>query len=278
MIVTQRFTLLGCGSSPGVPRITGDWGACDPNNPKNRRLRAALLIEQIDRQGNQTTVAIDAGPDFRAQMLAAGVRKLDAVVFSHPHADHLHGIDDIRGFVIAQRTRIPVYADALTMKRLREGFDYCFQTPPGGSYPPIVDANLIENTSGSLVIGGEGGPITLFPFEQLHGDIISLGFRVGDVAYCSDVSGFPDDTVPKLQNLDVLIIDALQYRPHPSHFSLEEALEWAERLRPKKTVLTHMHIPLDYETVAAETPDNVEPGYDMMVIEQQMELPDEHAD
>ena len=278
MIVTQRFTILGCGSSPGVPRITGDWGACDPANPKNRRLRAALLIEQIDARGNSTTIAIDAGPDFRAQMLAAGVRRLDAVVFSHPHADHLHGIDDIRGFVIEQRKRIPIYADVPTMKRLREGFDYCFQTPPGGSYPPIVDAHLIENTDDKLVIGGEGGPITLFPFEQLHGDIISLGFRVGDVAYCSDVSGFPDHTLPKLQDLDVLIVDALQYRPHPSHFSLQEALEWTERLKPARSVLTHMHIPLDYETVMAETPDHVEPAYDMMIIEQQVELPDEHID
>ncbi|MCP4314866.1 MAG: MBL fold metallo-hydrolase [Hyphomicrobiales bacterium] len=278
MIVTQRITILGCGSSPGVPRITGYWGACDPNNPKNQRLRAALLIEQFDALGNCTTVAIDTSPDFRAQMLAAGTRRLDAVIFTHPHADHLHGIDDIRGYVTEQRKRIPIYANALTMDRLREGFDYCFETPPGGNYPPIVEAHLIDNHEDPLVIGGEGAPITLFPIEQLHGDIISLGFRVGNIAYCSDVSGFPDATVPKLQNLDVLIIDALQYRPHPSHFSLSEALEWAERLTPKKTVLTHMHIPLDYETVAAETPDNVEPAYDMMIFEQQMELPDERAD
>ncbi|MEX3009031.1 MBL fold metallo-hydrolase [Hoeflea sp. TYP-13] len=278
MIVTQRLTILGCGSSPGVPRITGEWGDCDPKNPRNRRLRAALLIEQIDQSGNCTTVVVDTGPDFRAQMIAAGARRLDAVVYTHPHADHIHGIDDLRGYVFERRKRLPVYADAQTMQRLREGFDYCFETPPGSNYPPIVDGHLIENMDEPLIIEGEGGAITLVPFEQLHGDIISLGFRIGNIAYCSDVSGFPDATVPKLQDLDVLIIDALQYRTHPSHLSLGEALEWIERLQPKKAVLTHMHIPLDYETVAAETPDNVEPAYDMMVLEQQLELPDEHTD
>ncbi|MEM6461651.1 MAG: MBL fold metallo-hydrolase [Pseudomonadota bacterium] len=275
MKVKRRFTILGCGSSPGVPRINGDWGACDPSNPKNRRLRAALLIEQIDPAGNRTTIAIDSGPDFRAQMLAANVRRLDAVIFSHPHADHLHGIDDIRGFVFAQGKRMPVYADHQTMKRLREGFDYCFATPPGGNYPPIVDGYLIDNVNAKLVIEGEGGPIPILPLEQLHGDIISLGFRIGDLAYCSDVSGFPDGTVDRMKDLDVLIIDALQYRPHPSHLSLSQALEWSQRLRPARTILTHMHIPLDYATVAAETPDDVEPAYDMMVVEQHVDLSDE---
>ncbi|WP_136657332.1 MBL fold metallo-hydrolase [Nitratireductor sp. XY-223] len=272
MIVNQRFTLLGCGSSPGVPRVTGDWGACDPSNPKNRRLRASLLIEQTDANGKTTSVVIDTGPDFRTQMIAAGATRLDAVVYSHPHADHIHGIDDLRGFVYAQRKRIPVYADAPTMQRLREGFDYCFEKPNGSNYPPIVDGYLIENTEDPIVIDGEGGHITLLPFEQLHGDITSLGFRVGNIAYCSDVSGFPDATPPKLRDLDVLIIDALQYKPHPSHLSLSEALEWIERLKPKKAVLTHMHIPLDYDTVARETPDHVEPAYDMMVLEQTLEI------
>ena len=275
MIVTQRFTILGCGSSPGVPRITGDWGDCDPNEPKNRRLRAALLIEQFNERGGRTTIAVDAGPDFRMQMLAAGVKRLDAVIFTHPHADHIHGIDDIRGFVIEHRKRVPVYADPETMQRLREGFSYCFETPKGSSYPPIVDGHLIENTDDELVIGGEGGSVTLIPLLQLHGNITSLGLRVGDVAYCCDVSGFPDETVAKLQGLELLVIDALQYRTHPSHFSLGEALEWAGRLMPRRTVLTHMHVPLDYATVAAETPEGVEPAYDMMVIEQKADVPDE---
>ncbi|MCY6380756.1 MBL fold metallo-hydrolase [Hoeflea prorocentri] len=272
MKVTQRFTILGCGSSPGCPRITGDWGACDPDNPRNRRLRASLLIEQFDPDGNSTAVVIDTGPDFRTQMTMAGATRLDAVVYSHPHADHLHGIDDLRGLVIERKKRMPVYADKQTMERLRDGFSYCFQSPPGSNYPPIVKGHDIENTQDPIVVSGEGGPLTLLPLEQLHGDIISLGFRIGNLAYCSDVNGFPEETVDRLTGLDVLIIDALQYRPHPSHFSLSEALEWIERLRPRRAILTHMHVPLDYDTVMRETPDHVEPGYDMMVIEQAMEL------
>ncbi len=272
MIVRQRMTILGCGSSPGVPRINGDWGACDPNNPKNRRRRASLLIEQTMPGHGCTSVVIDTGPDFREQMLSARVKRLDAVVFTHPHADHLHGIDDLRGFVLAQRQRIPIHADPATMQRMREGFGYCFETPVGSAYPPILDPYLIENTDQPIVIDGKGGPVSLLPYEQQHGDIISLGFRIGEIAYSSDVSNYPDATLPKLKNLDVLIIDALQYRPHPSHLSLAEALEWIERIRPRKAILTHMHIPLDYETVRAETPDNVLPAHDMMVLEQEIEV------
>lgn len=270
--VRQRVTLLGCGSSPGVPRINGDWGACDPSNPKNRRRRAALLVEQTAPDCGQTTVVVDTGPDFRDQMIAAGVERIDAAVYTHPHADHIHGIDDLRGYVIAQRMRIPIYADDPTMARLREGFNYCFETPAGSEYPPIIVPNIIEGPGHPVTIDGAGGPLTLLPFEQLHGNITSLGFRIGGIAYCSDVSGYPDETLEQLRDLDVLIIDALQYRPHPSHFSLGEALEWIERLKPARAILTHMHIPLDYQTVAAETPDHVEPGYDMMTIDQEIEI------
>jgi phosphoribosyl 1,2-cyclic phosphate phosphodiesterase len=272
MKARQRITLLGCGSSPGVPRITGDWGACDPNNPKNRRRRAALLVEQFSHDGGQTNVVIDTGPDFRDQMIAAAVHRLDAAVFTHPHADHLHGLDDLRGYVIVHHHRIPIYANSLTMERLREGFDYCFETPSGSEYPPIVIPHIIEGPGHPVVIEGAGGIVTLLPFEQIHGNISSLGFRMGNLAYCSDVSGFSEATAAELENLDVLIIDALQYRTHPSHFSLGEALEWIDRLKPARAILTHMHIPLDYDTVNAETPDHVEPGYDMMTIEQQVEL------
>lgn len=264
----QRITLLGCGSSPGVPRISGDWGACDPANPRNRRRRAALLIDQFGEDDGQTTVVIDTGPDFRDQMISADVQRIDAAVYTHPHADHIHGIDDLRGFVITQRMRIPVYADPQTMQRLEEGFGYVFKTPTGSGYPPIVTPHLINGVEQPVIVEGAGGPITLLPLEQFHGDIISLGFRIGDLAYCSDVSGFPDHTVERLQGLDTLIIDALQYRTHPSHFSLGQALEWIERLAPARAILTHMHTPLDYDTVQSETPDHVEPGYDLLTIEQ----------
>lgn len=265
MSAKLRLTILGCGSSPGTPRITGDWGNCDPNNPRNRRRRAAALIERITPDG-RTTVVIDTGPDFRDQMLMAEVRHIDAVVYTHPHADHIHGIDDLRSYVLNQRELIDIYADEATLARLKDAFGYCFETPPGSSYPPILRPHLID-LKRSIEIGGRGGTLMLQPLLQIHGDISSLGFRVGNIAYCPDISGFPDDTPSLLQGLDWLVIDALQYRPHPSHFSLGEALEWIDVLRPARAALTHMHIPLDYETVMRETPENVEPAYDGMVIE-----------
>ena len=261
-----RLTILGCGSSPGVPRIIGDWGACDPDNPKNRRLRAAALVERIKPDGRVTRVAIDTGPDFRTQMIIAGATSLDAVVYTHPHADHIHGIDDLRSYVLAQRKLVDIYADEQTLLRLKEAFGYCFETPPGSNYPPIVLPHLIRHEQ-AFTISGEGGALTFVPLPQIHGDIRSLGFRVGSIAYCSDVSGFPPETPPLMQDLEVLIIDALQYRPHPSHLSLGEALEWIERLAPRRAVLTHMHTPLDYEAVRRETPDHVEPAYDGMSVE-----------
>ncbi|CAN7557911.1 MBL fold metallo-hydrolase [Mesorhizobium sp. LjRoot246] len=261
-----RLTILGCGSSPGTPRITGDWGNCDPDNPKNRRMRTAALVERIAANGSRTTVVIDTGPDFRQQMLLASVKRLDAAVYTHPHADHIHGIDDLRGFVLDQRQLIDIHADMATMLRLREAFGYCFETPQGSSYPPIVRPHLIDHAR-PVVIEGEGGALTLEPLPQIHGDIISLGFRIGALAYCPDISGFPEATAQRLRDLDVLIIDALQYRTHPSHLSLGEALEWIGRLAPRHAVLTHMHVPLDYATVMAETPANVDPAYDGMAIE-----------
>lgn len=262
----MRFTILGCGSSPGVPRITGDWGACDPTNPKNRRRRASLLVERIARDGGITTVVIDTGPDFRDQMITSGVKSLDAVVYTHAHADHIHGIDDLRGFWHEQRRLIDVYADAFTLERLRAGFGYCFEKPDGSSYPPIVLAHEIIHGE-VFELSGNGGMISFEPLTQIHGSIQSLGFRIGDFAYCSDVSDFPAETVQAMQGLDTLVIDALQYRPHPSHLSLDETLAWIDRLKPKRSILTHMHTPLDYEAVASAIPSGIEPGYDGLFIE-----------
>ena len=266
MAYRRRFTILGCGSSPGVPRITGDWGDCDPTNPKNRRTRAAFLVEQFGPDG-KTTVVIDTGPDFRTQMIAAGVTSIDAVLYTHPHADHIHGIDDIRGFVLHNHQQVPIWADAATMERIREGFGYCLKTPPGSMYPPIVTENLIDPMDAPVTIEGAGGAITFQPLLQVHGSIHSLGFRIGGVAYCSDISDFPDETVPRLSGLDTLIIDALQYRYHSSHLSLSQALDWIERLKPARAILTHMHVPLDYDAVQNETPAHVEPAYDGLSFE-----------
>lgn len=260
-----QVTILGCGSSPGVPRLNGDWGNCDPNNTKNNRLRAAVLIERIAENGDKTVVCVDTGPDFRAQMIAAQVQHLDGVVYTHAHADHVHGIDDLRTFVIMQKQRMNIYADDLTTERLRDGFAYCFETPIGSSYPPILHPHRIEHDV-PFTIDGAGGALEFVPLVQQHGSIHSLGFRIGDFAYCSDVSAFPEATLEKMADLDVLIIDALQYREHPSHLSLEQSLQIIERLKPKRAYLTHMHIPLDYENVLRETPDNVEPCYDGLII------------
>lgn len=261
-----RLTILGCGSSPGTPRINGDWGNCDPAEPRNRRTRAAALFERITPDGRTTRVVVDTGPDFRQQMLSVPHRRLAAVIYTHPHADHIHGLDDLRTYVLEQRGLIDIYADEPTTARLMEGFGYCFRTPPGSSYPPILRANPITHRQ-PFTIDGEGGAITFEPLPQDHGDIVSLGLRVGGMAYCPDVSGFPSDTATRLTDLDILVIDALQYRPHPSHFSLGEALEWVETLRPRRAILTHMHIPLDYRTVLAETPNGIEPAYDGLSVE-----------
>jgi phosphoribosyl 1,2-cyclic phosphate phosphodiesterase len=228
------------------------------------------MAERIRPDGATTRVVIDTGPDFREQMLMAGVTRLDAALYTHPHADHIHGIDDLRGYVLEQRRLMDIYCDRPTLARLDDAFGYCFRTPVGSSYPPILAARPFEHEK-PVVIEGEGGPLTFEPLPQIHGDIISLGFRIGAMAYCPDVSHFPPPTAERLMGLDVLVIDALQYKRHPSHLSLHEALEWIERFAPGKAYLTHMHVPLDYETVLSATPDNVEPAYDGLRIELPLE-------
>jgi phosphoribosyl 1,2-cyclic phosphate phosphodiesterase len=256
------FRILGCGSSPGVPRMGNDWGACDPRNPRNRRRRASLLITRRDTaSGAVTRVLIDTGPDLREQILDAEVDWVDGVVYTHPHADHIHGIDDLRSFVINRRRIVDVYADVATMLRLNEAFGYCFQTPPGSSYPPILRPHVIE-PGVEVTIDGPGGRVTLVPFQQVHGDIISLGFRIGDVAYSPDVSALDERATPYLADLAVWIVDSLRYKPHPSHFSVAEALEWIGRVKPVRSILTHMHVDLDYVALSRELPAGVEPAFD----------------
>ncbi len=260
-----RFTILGCGSSPGVPRIGGNWGDCDPTNPKNRRRRCSFAVERIGKNGT-TTVVIDTGPDFREQMIDGKFKRLDGVLYTHGHADHVHGIDDLRGFALIQRERINVYADQHTRERLMHGFEYCFKSPNPKMYPPILIANLLQPFE-PVTIEGEGGPITALPIPQVHGPIQSIGFRfncgaAGDVCYSSDISDIKPEAELHLQNLNTWIVDALQYKPHVSHFSLEQALKWIEKLNPTRALLTHMHIPLDYVKVQNETPDHVNPAHD----------------
>jgi len=258
-----RFTILGCGSSGGVPRLGGDWGACDPNNPKNRRRRCSALVERIGPQGT-TRVLIDTAPDLREQLLDAGVGLLDAVAYTHAHADHVHGIDDLRQIVFNQRQRLPVWADAPTREALLSRFAYAFVQPEGSPYPPILDLHRID---GPFAITGAGGAITLTPFLVDHGSLDVLGFRIGALAYLPDVVAIPEPAWRTLQGLEVWVLDALRRKPHPTHAHLALALEWIRRAAPRRAVLTNMHIDLDYATLEAELPPHIRPAHDGMVIE-----------
>ena len=258
--MTTTLTILGCGSSGGVPRIGGDWGACDPTNPKNRRRRCSVLLTRNSSSG-ATRVLVDTSPDMRDQMLSAGIRDIDAVLYTHEHADHTHGIDELRAFFLMKRARVQVWADEPTGQMLMSRFAYCFQTAPGGDYPPIVNLNRLV-PGDPVSIAGAGGEITALPFRVHHGNIDALGFRFGATAYVPDLNGVPEASLPALAGLDLLIIDALKRTPHPSHLSLPETLAWIERLKPRRAVLTNMHVDLDFDTLGRELPAHVEPAYD----------------
>lgn len=262
--MSLKVTILGCGSSGGVPRVAQGWGKCDPAEPRNRRKRCSILVERIGESGI-TRVLIDTSPDLREQLIGAGISHLDAVVFTHEHADHTHGIDDLRPLFIANRHRVPVYADARTMQLLQARFGYCFSTPVGSEYPPILTGHLMD-TDRPLSIEGAGGSLTLTPIPVEHGSQPCLGFRVGRMAYLPDVSAIPDASLPVLEGLGCWIIDALRDTPHPSHFSLSEALAWIDRMQPEKAVLTNLHTDLDYQRLLRETPVHVVPAYDGMVV------------
>ena len=257
-----RLTILGCGSSGGVPRLGGHWGACDPTNPKNRRGRCSVLVERDGPDGT-TTVLIDTTPDMRHQLLAAEIGRLDGVVYTHSHADHVHGIDDLRMIVFNMRARIPVWADGPTTDALLNRFGYAFIQPEGSPYPPILD---LRSIAGPVEIDGPGGPVTLTPFTANHGSMDALGFRIGDVAYLPDAVAIPDESWPYLDGLDIWIVDALRRTPHPTHAHLDMTLDWIARAAPKRAVLTNMHIDMDYEEVDRDTPDHVSPAYDGMVL------------
>ncbi|MCR8723089.1 MBL fold metallo-hydrolase [Frigidibacter sp. ROC022] len=258
-----RVTLLGTGSSGGVPRLGGHWGACDPANPKNRRRRCSALVERIE--GTAVTRAlIDTSPDMRDQLLDAGVGTLDGVVYTHSHADHTHGIDDIRMLVYNTRKRMPVWADGDTEESLLSRFAYAFVQPEGSSYPPICELNAIN---GPFEVPGPAGPIPFRPFRVGHGAIDALGFRIGGLAYLPDVATMTEEAWEAVSGLDVWVLDALRRDPHPTHSHLAQSLDWIARAGPKRGVVTNMHIDLDYATLCKELPPGVEPAFDGMVIE-----------
>ncbi len=264
-----RATILGCGSSGGVPRLGGEdgggnWGACDPANPKNRRRRCALLVERIGAQGI-TRVMVDAGADAREQLLSARAGTVDAVLVTHEHADHIHGIDDLRPIVLNRRERLDIWTDPDTGAVLQHRFAYVFEQLEVSPYPPIFTLRIHH---GSVVIDGAGGPVEGIAHVVDHGpNFQARGFRFGGLGYTPDVSALHDDSAGKLADLDVWIVDALRWTPHPTHAHVDQALEWIAAIKPKRAILTNLHIDLDYEELAAYLPDNVEPAWDGMQVE-----------
>ncbi len=253
----MKVTLLGSGTSSGVPRIGNDWGACDPDEPRNRRRRVSILVEH---QG--AAILVDTSPDFREQMLSAGIDRLDAVLFTHDHADHTHGIDDLRQVFHAMRRPVDCYAHPATWARLRARFDYVFEGRDG--YPPTCNAHDMPDR---LVIGG----VEISWFPQIHGDIKSSGYRFdaggAALAYSTDINDLTVEATTALEGLDLWIVDALRRTPHPTHTHLDRTLGWIARFRPARAVLTHMDQSMDYATLRAELPAGVEPGYDMLSLE-----------
>ena len=259
----MKVTILGCGSSTGVPRVGNDWGACDPAEPKNRRSRCSILVEEAGLVENERTrLLVDTSPDLRQQLLDAEIDDLDAVIYTHEHADQTHGIDDLRVLFMRKRARLPVYGDANLLAIMRRRFDYIFEQPPGSGYPPIAESFEI-----GIGEGFEIGAINGCSFAQQHGSIVSLGLRFGPVAYSNDVHQLDDAAFAALEGVEVWIVDALRYEPHPTHAHLDLTLEWIARVKPRRAILTNMHVDMDYQTLRGSLPAGVEPGYDGMIIE-----------
>ncbi len=259
-----EVTILGSGSSGGVPRADGDWGVCDPAEPRNLRSRCSMLA-RLKGDLAETTVLIDTSPDLRLQTARAAVKRLDAVLYTHDHADQVNGIDDLRAFFLSSRRRTPCYMDGHTRANLMRRFGYIFEGE--GGYPAICDLVDLPPYGEDFRIEGPSGAIPVATFDQDHGNIRSVGYRLGDIAYSSDVVGLPEESFEALAGVRVWILDALRYRPHPTHASVEQALAWVARVRPERAILTNLHIDLDYRELASQLPAGVEPAYDGMVIE-----------
>jgi phosphoribosyl 1,2-cyclic phosphate phosphodiesterase len=260
--MTLEVRILGCGSSGGVPRLGGEdgagyWGACDPANPKNRRSRCSILVKQGEAQ-----LLVDTSPDLREQLLAARVKKLDGLLVTHDHADQLHGLDDLRVLYLLNKQRIGLWSDAAGLRGVRSKFSYVFETPQGSEYPPICDAHEIPEPFGDFAIAG----IPVRAFGVGHGRIRSLGFRFGPIAYCPDADALDEAAFAALEGVECWIVDALRHTPHPSHAHVERTLEWIARVKPRRAVLTNMHVDLDYEALKAALPAGVEPAYDGMIL------------
>ena len=254
----MKAVILGCGGAAGVPSISTGWGRCDPSNPRNRRLRPSIIVETAS-----TRILVDSSPDLREQLLAADIRHLDAILFTHSHADHVHGIDDLREVNRAMGRAIPAHGDPDALAEIKARFGYAFTPLAEGSdniYKPLLDAHEIK---GHFQIGD----IPVTPFVQDHGFSETLGFRFGSLAYSTDVVNLPDSAFHVLAGVDVWIVGCLTDHDHPTHAHVDKALAWIERVKPKRAIITHMSSRLDYDSLSARLPDHVRPAHDGLVIE-----------
>ncbi|MGB6230361.1 MAG: MBL fold metallo-hydrolase [Litorimonas sp.] len=265
--MSLRATILGCGSSGGVPRVGNDWGACDPSNPKNRRSRSSLLVEK-EGEGGTTSILVDTSPDLREQLLAAKVGRLDAVLFTHDHADQTHGIDDLRAIAYRMRGQLPTYMDAHTRDHVVDRFRYCFEMPEGRVHPPILELGDVLSDGTRLDIEGPGGSISVEVIEVSHGPTPSLCFLFdGRLAYSPDIWDITDAALDRLSDIDVWVCDALRYAPHPTHAHVDKTLSWMARTRTRRSILTNLHIDLDHAILKEALPQSCEAGFDGLVIE-----------
>jgi len=255
-----KITVLGTGASGGIPIIGCDCGVCKSSNPKNKRSRVSILLESAT-----TKILVDTSPDLREQALQNNITAIDAIIYTHSHADHLHGIDDVRSFNYQKNAAIDAYGDSATLAEIRERFAYTLMLANeyhNGWYRPCL--NPLEITAGKAF---KVGDIEILPFEQIHGRGKSLGFRFGNFAYSTDVNVMPEQAFESLEGIDIWLVDCLRYLPAPSHSHLERTLQWIERVKPKQAYLTHMHHEFDYDILAKELPSGVFPAYDGLVIE-----------
>ena len=258
----MRITILGSGAAGGVPMIGNQWGACDPSNPKNRRRRAAILVED-----GGSTLLVDTGPDVKAQLLDAGIMRLDGILYTHIHADHTHGIDEIRAVNRLQRSVIDAYGTEADLNHLRNTFGYAFD-PPGeysgkiSFYKPCLTARPITHFEPFTAAG-----IELLPFAQDHGFTLSTGYRFGDIAYTTDAVNLSEAAFAALSGVETWIVGCLQHEPHPTHAHFDRIMEWIERVGPARAVLTHLSLRIDHQALAAVLPDHIIAGYDGLVID-----------
>ena len=266
------LTVLGCGSSGGVPRANGDWGVCDPNEPKNTRTRCSLLVEYWEGEGappqksERTIVLIDTSPDLRTQLIASQTHRLDAVIYTHDHADQTHGIDDLRAIAYTMRERIPVWMDVDTFDEMDHKFGYCFEMPEGRQHPPILEHMPRLIPGKPVSIDGPGGSLEFLPLGLSHGHAPSLGFRFGNAAYAPDVHEIPEDALAALFGVDTFIVDALRYHTHPTHAHADKTLSWIAKTAARRAVLTNLHIDMDYAVLSEELPKPHAPAFDGMQI------------